>query len=151
MICPRCHHPNTNVYDSRATNKGRTVKRRRECENCQYRFTTLEEVKVLDLKVKKRSGQITDFSQDKLEVGIRKAFNKRNINNKKIAILVQQVTEDALSTGKNPINSTRIGKLVLKNLKDMDEAAYICFGAMFLNFSSFKDFSKVLEDFQKNN
>jgi transcriptional repressor NrdR len=150
MICPRCHHTDTKVYDSRTTNKGKTVKRRRECENCHYRFTTLEEVKVLDLKVRKRNGQITDFDQEKLEFGIRKAFNKRSVNNKKIAALVQQVTEDSLATGKNPINSTRIGKIVLKNLKKVDEAAYICFGAMFLNFSTFKDFQKLLEEFQKS-
>jgi transcriptional repressor NrdR len=150
MKCPKCQFPDTKVYDTRSTQKSRTVKRRRECESCGYRFTTLEEVKVLDLKVEKRNGQITDFNQEKLEQGIRKAYNKRNINNQRVNQLVQQVTEDAMATGKNPIKTTRIGKIVLRNLKKTDEAAYICFGAMFLNFSTFQDFEKVLKDLQKD-
>jgi transcriptional repressor NrdR len=149
MRCPKCFHENTKVYDTRITQEGRTTKRRRECEKCGYRFTTLEEVKVLDLKVEKRNGQVVDFSQEKLEQGIRKAYNKRNINNQKISELVQKVTEDALATGRNPIKTTRIGKIVLRNLKNTDEAAYICFGAMFWNFSTFQDFEKSLKDFQK--
>jgi transcriptional repressor NrdR len=150
MRCPKCYFPNTRVYDTRVVQNDRTVRRRRECEKCSYRFTTLEEVKVLDLKVEKRNGQIVDFSQEKLEQGIRKAFNKRNINNQLIAELVQKVTEDSISTGKNPIKTTRIGRLVLKNLRSVDEAAYICFGAMFWNFQTFSDFNKLFKDFQKD-
>jgi transcriptional repressor NrdR len=67
MRCPKCYFPNTRVYDTRVVQNDRTVRRRRECEKCSYRFTTLEEVKVLDLKVEKRNGQIVDFSQEKLE------------------------------------------------------------------------------------
>lgn len=150
MHCPKCYHPDTKVYDTRLSQGGKATRRRRECEDCGYRFTTLEEVKVLDLKVEKRNGQLVDFSQEKLEKGIRKAFNKRNTDNQKIAQLVQKVIEDTLATGKNPIKSTRIGKIVLKNLKNTDEAAYVCFGAMFLSFDSIEDFQALLKDVQKD-
>lgn len=146
MICPRCQSPKTKVYDSRLTQNGRAVRRRRQCLDCSYRYTTLEEVKVLDLEVEKRNGQVVPFSEAKLEKGIRKAFNKRRVDNEKVAQLVQKVVEDMLATGKNPIKSTRIGKLVLKNLKTADEAAYICYWAMYGNFDTAADFNKLLEE-----
>jgi transcriptional repressor NrdR len=149
MICPKCQQPGTDVYDSRLTNNSRAVRRRRECKSCGYRFTTLEEVKVLDLSVEKRNGQVSPFSEEKLEKGIRKAFNKRTIDNSKVAKLVQKVIEDILATGKNPVKSTKIGRLVLKNLKEVDEAAYICYWAMFGSFKTAEDFNKLLKEVQK--
>jgi len=150
MLCPKCQHPNTNVYDSRLTRAGRAVRRRRQCSSCNYRFTTLEEVKILDLYVEKRNNQTELFSEDKLEKGITKAFNKRRIDKEKIAKLVQKITEDILATGKNPIKSTRIGKVVLKNLKTSDEAAYICYWAMYGNFDSAVSFNKLLKEFEED-
>jgi transcriptional repressor NrdR len=150
MICPKCQNEETKVYDSRLSKNGRTTRRRRECLKCGYRFTTLEEVRVLDLKVEKRNTQIVDFDQEKLEMGIRKAYNKRSIDNDKIATLVQKVTEDILALDKNPIKSTRIGRIVLKNLRNFDEAAYICYWAMFGNFETADEFNRLLKEFQKD-
>jgi transcriptional repressor NrdR len=128
---------------------GRIVRRRRECEKCHYRFTTVEEVKILDLKVEKRNGQLVDFSEENMAKGIRKSFNKRSININKINAVIQKVVEDILETGKNPVKSTKIGKIVLKNLKAVDEVAYICFAAMFLNFENLDDFSRLVKNIQK--
>jgi transcriptional repressor NrdR len=147
MICPSCGNKSTKVYDSRNTKNGRAVRRRRECLKCSYRFTTLEEVKVLDLMVEKRSGQIVNFSESKLEKGIRKAFNKRRIDNQKINKIIQKVIEDIVATGKNPVKSTRIGKIVLKNLQNFDEAAYVCFWAMYGNFETAEEFDNLLKKF----
>jgi transcriptional repressor NrdR len=144
MRCPKCNFPNTKVYDTRVSHHGKVTRRRRECYKCSYRFTTIEEIKVMDLKVEKRNGQVTDFSEEKLEQGIRKAFNKRTIDNQKIATVVQRVVDDVLATGKKTVKATKIGKLVLKHLKEVDEAAYICYGAMFWSFSSVKDFNRLL-------
>lgn len=149
MICPKCRSTSTGVYDSRSTHGGRGIRRRRQCADCSYRFTTIEEVKILDLKVEKRNNQIVDFDQEKLELGIRKSFNKRPIDNEKFNKLSQQVIEDILETDKNPIKSTKIGQLVLKNLRNFDEAAYICYSAMYGNFKSVDDFNKILLDFQR--
>lgn len=150
MHCPRCSFNDTKVYDSRVAQNGHAIRRRRECPDCKYRFTTIEEVRVLDLKVQKRNEQIVDFNFEKLKFGIKKAFNKREIDNQQLNSLVQKVIEDILDTDKNPIKTTRIGKIVLKNLKSIDEAAYICFGAMFWNFDSFGDFQKLIKEFQKD-
>jgi transcriptional repressor NrdR len=144
MRCPKCLNPDTKVCDTRNTQNGRVIRRRRECEKCLYRFTTIEEMKILDLKVEKRNGQIVDFSEESLAKGIRKSFNKRSININKINAVTQKIIDDVLETGKNPIKSTKIGKIVLKNLKSIDEVAYICFASMFLNFENLNDFSRLV-------
>lgn len=150
MICPKCHYSNTKVYDTRSTQNSRATRRRRECESCKYRFTTLEEVKILDLYIEKRNGQVEIFSEDKLKKGIHKAFNKRTVENDKITNLVQRVIEDLMELDKNPIKSTKLGKIVLKNLRAVDEAAYICYWAMFGNFESAEEFNKLLKEVQKD-
>lgn len=149
MNCPKCHHSETKVYDSRPSQNGRMIRRRRRCLKCGYRFTTSEEVKVLDLKVEKRNGQVVDFETQRLERGIRRAFNKRTIDNAKVEKIVQAVVDDTINLGKPVVKSTRIGKLVLKNLRDVDEAAYICYWAMFGNFETADEFNKLLKQFQK--
>ena len=149
MICPNFHYTNTRVYDTRVIQNGKVTKRRRVCENCGYRYTTLEEIKLLDLYVEKKNGQVEILSESKLESGIVKAFNKRHINKEKVAMLVQKVVEDILDTNKNPIKSTKIGRIVLKNLRKTDEAAYICYWAMFGNFESAVEFNKLLKEFNR--
>ena len=147
MNCPKCNIGDTKVYDSRQSKSGRAMRRRRECLACKYRFTTVEEAKILDLNVKKRSGQIVPFSEDKLEYGIRKAFNKRPVESTKIQDLTQQVLEDILAldhNSSNPISSVKIGKLTLKRLKEADKVAFICYSAMFSNFESVEDFIKII-------
>lgn len=146
MRCPKCKFPNTKVYDTRETNNGKITRRRRQCLKCSYRFTTIEEVRLLDLKVEKRNGQIIDFSQEKLEYGIRKAFNKREVDSQKLLTLVQTVVDEIINSGKNPIKATKIGRIVLKHLKKFDEAAYICYGAMFWSFDNIEDFQKILSE-----
>jgi transcriptional repressor NrdR len=150
MICPKCHHEHTKVYDTRLTKGGKATRRRRECLLCQHRFTTLEEVKILDLKVEKRSGQIVDFDSNRLESGIRSAYNKRPVEHSALTTLVQKAVDDILAQGKNPIKATKIGKIVLKHLREVDEAAYICYWAMFGNFETADEFNKLLKQFQKN-
>jgi transcriptional repressor NrdR len=150
MRCPKCYNQETKVYDTRSTKGGKITKRRRECESCAYRFTTIEEIKVGDIKVQKRNGSTQDFDQEKLEQGIRKAFNKRTIDNNKVAQVVQKVTEDVMALNKPVVKSTRIGKMVLKHLRQIDEAAYITFAAMFWNVDSIEVFQDLLKEFKKD-
>jgi transcriptional repressor NrdR len=150
MRCPKCLHLNTKVCDTRTAQNSRVVRRRRECEKCTYRFTTIEEVKILDLKVEKRNGQLVDFSEQSLAKGIRKSFNKRSVNLNRINTVIQKIIDDILETGKNPIKSTKIGKIVLRNLREVDEVAYICFAAMFLNFENLQDFSRLVQEIQRD-
>lgn len=147
MRCPKCHHEDTRVYDSRQINTGKAIRRRRECPQCEYRFTTREEVTVFELKVEKRNGQLVDFDIQRLEKGIKKAFNKRSIDNSKVDKVVQKIVDEIMSSDKTKIKSTRIGRIVLKNLREVDEAAYICFWAMFGNFETADEFNTLLKKF----
>jgi transcriptional repressor NrdR len=146
MQCPKCRHIETRVIDSRSSSN--SIKRRRICAVCSYRFTTIEEVLVTDLFVEKRNGTKESFDQNKLEMGIRKAFNKRAIDEFKIREIMQRIVEDILKPDQNLIKSTKIGKIVLKNLKNVDEAAYICYWAMFGNFETLNDFNNLIKDFE---
>lgn len=149
MYCPKCLHNNTDVSDSRVINEGKNVRRRRVCPECSYRFSTLEAVKILDLKVEKRNGRLVMFDEEKLERGIRKAFNKRNIDPVKIEKIVQEVQEEILKLDKKIIKSVRIGRLVLRVLKKHDEAAYICYWAMFGDFETAEDFNELLKEIKE--
>jgi transcriptional repressor NrdR len=144
MRCPKCFNPQTRVCDSRNTNSNRSVRRRRMCDTCEYRFTTVEEIKIIDLKIEKRSGQVVPFDQSSLERGIKKAFNKRSVSANQINDVIQRTVDDILEINKTPIKSTKIGKLVLKNLKDVDQVAYICYASMFLNFENLDDFTRAV-------
>ena len=148
MICPKCTHDNTKVLDSRDTKKGKAIRRRRRCEDCDYRFSTIEEVRVLDLYVEKRNGRVVPFDESRLEDGVRKSFNKRNINEDKIQKITQQALEEVLKVDKNPISSKKLGKIVLKTLKKNDEAAYICYWAMYGNFETAEDFNNLLKEIE---
>jgi transcriptional repressor NrdR len=150
MFCPKCHYINTKVYDTRIAREGKAMRRRRMCPHCGYRFTNVEVAKVLDLYVQKRNGQVELFSEDKLDRGVRKAFNKRRVDNQKVEFLVQQVIEDIMVLGKSTVTSEQIGEIVLSILKRQDEAAFICFSAMFGNYSTRDDFNKILKQFSEN-
>jgi transcriptional repressor NrdR len=150
MYCPKCLNLHTDVSDSRVINDGKTVRRRRVCPKCGYRFSTLESVKILDLKVEKRNGRMVMFDEEKLERGVRKAFNKRNIDPVKIEKIVQAVQEEILKLDKKIIKSTRIGRIVLRVLKKYDEAAYICFWSMFGDFETAEDFNELLKEIKED-
>ena len=149
MHCPKCKNTETKVLDSRTTRENRAVRRRRQCNKCSYRFSTIEEVKVLDQYVEKRSGRVIPFDESKIEQGVKKSFNKRTINEEKIQRIVQEVVERVLSEDENPIKSKKIGKIVLKTLQKRDEAAYICFWSMYGNFDSAEDFNRLLSKFDE--
>lgn len=145
MNCPKCKHPDTKVVDSRSTSF--SVKRRRVCTQCMFRFNTIETASVDNIYVEKRNGSKVLFNQEKLEAGIRKAFNKRQINEKKFRVIIQSILEDIMEGKKKTIKSTKIGRIVLKNLKLFDEAAYICYWSMFGNFENVNDFNKLIKQF----
>jgi transcriptional repressor NrdR len=142
MLCPKCKHPDSKVLDSRPANT--YTKRRRQCEKCGFRFTTMEEIKIFDLVVEKRSRKKELFSEQKLETGIRKSFNKRNIDDEKITLLMQTAIDKILALDVSPVSSIEIGKITLEVLKSIDEAAFVCYWAMFGNFSTIDDFKNLL-------
>ncbi|MGL4759015.1 MAG: transcriptional regulator NrdR [Patescibacteria group bacterium] len=150
MYCPKCKHPETSVLDSRVINDGKIIKRRRECSKCSYRFTTHEELKMLDLYVIKRNGQEVPYNKEKLKKSIEKAFNKRKVNLDMINSILEKVTDDVIALGKDSVSSEEIGNIVLNNLNVSDEAAYICYMAMFKNFATKGDFVELVKKLEKN-
>ncbi len=130
MQCPYCGYDDSRVVDTRETREG--VRRRRECKQCQQRFTTYERVVVHALQVVKRDGRREDFSREKILAGLRKACTKRPISSEAIENIVNQVEAELLNSGKSEVTSERIGQMVMDRLRELDEVAYIRFASVYL-------------------
>ncbi len=145
MLCPFCSYPNTKVVDSRETLEGRAIRRRRECEDCQARFSTYEEVEIFRLLVVKKDGRKEEYDKSKIEKGLKRAFEKRPQAEEQVEKMMGEI-EYALHEKKvSEIPSQKIGSLILEKLKDVDEVAYIRFASVYKSFSSARSFLKALE------
>ena len=149
MNCPFCNNNETKVVDSRETNDGKITRRRRECLKCNARFSTYEEVEILRLTVVKRNGDKVDYDKSKIEIGIRKALEKRPITQEKIAKLLGDIEYEIQSGDKSEITTREIGKIVLKKLRELDEVAYVRFASVYKSFGSVESFKKELDTFDK--
>jgi len=146
MNCPFCSKVDTKVIDSRVATDGLSIRRRRECENCQFRFSTYEEVEILDLVVEKRDGRAEPYAREKLETGLHKALEKRPITHEEFRQLVSEIEQDMqrkLKDGK--IESKEIGNIVVKKLKKHDQIAYIRFASVYKQFEDIEEFKKELQ------
>lgn len=144
MRCPLCTCQDDKVVDSRAVKDGAGVRRRRECLNCGHRFSTYEGIVQAELKVKKRSGDIKDFDRDSLRMGIEKACWKRpHIDDEAIDHLVNKVISDIESKFEKVVPSREIGFIVMKELKKLDEVAYVRFASV---YKEFKDIDEFIEE-----
>ncbi len=144
MKCPACHHSDSKVTDSRLVNDSFAIRRRRECEQCGFRFSTYEEVEILNLSVVKRDGRREPYSRDKLEAGLRKAFEKRPITREGFHRLLTSVERDIQLKGKTEITTSAIGELVMKWLKKTDHVAYIRFASVYRSFKDVESFKAEL-------
>ncbi len=147
MRCPVCNHKSTRVVDSRLTSDGMSVRRRRECEKsrCAFRFSTIEEVELLDCTVVKRDGRREAFSRDKLERGLRKSLEKRPYTQAQFQSLVQSIERNVQREGGAEITSGDIGKLVMKHLLAFDKVAYIRFASVYYSFEGLEMFEKEVK------
>ena len=137
MHCPYCRHTDSRVVDSRATEDGTSIRRRRSCPQCNRRFTTVETVTV---SVTKRGGVSEPFSRDKVLVGVRKACQGRPVTEDDLALLAQQVEESVRATGAAEIASHDVGLAVLEPLRRLDEVAYLRFASVYRAFEDLADF-----------
>lgn len=151
MRCPVCNHKSTRVVDSRLSSDGMAVRRRRECEKsrCAFRFSTLEEVELLDCTVVKRDGRREAFSREKLERGLRKSLEKRPYTQAQFQALVQGIERDVQRERGTEITSGDIGKFVMTHLKDFDKVAYIRFASVYYSFEGLEMFEKELKKLSK--
>lgn len=144
MHCPSCQADDTKVVDSRLAAEGSSVRRRRQCLTCNYRFTTFERVEEVALTVVKSDGSVQPFDRDKITFGVRAASKGRNVTEVQIDQLASEV-EDELRLTSGDITSSRIGLAVLDRLRLLDEVAYLRFASVYKNFDGASDFQSELE------
>ena len=143
MFCPRCKHEDTNVIDSRLSEEGRAVRRRRECPTCEHRFTTFERQELSSLIVVKRDGTSEPYSRTKLERGIWLSCTKRPIKQDQIDKLLNKL-EEKWAANKKEVSSSTIGTDVMKELKKLDQVAYIRFASVHREFKDVEEFKEEL-------
>ena len=146
MKCPACHYQDTKVVDSRAASDGLSIRRRRECLKCGFRFSTYEEMEILDLNIVKRDGRKEVYNRDKLVSGLKKSLEKRAITDDKFKKLVNSIERDLQVPRKPEITSDQIGQITMKQLKKIDQVAFIRFASV---YRSFKDLDEFKEELNK--
>lgn len=148
MYCPICSSKSTRVVDSRLAPDGMSVRRRRECERdrCGYRFSTVEEVELLDISIVKRDGRREAYLRDKLTQGLKKALEKRPYTDAQFHSLVQKIERDIQKRRSGELTALELGETLMKHLKRFDKVAYIRFASVYY---SFEDLSKFEEELGK--
>jgi transcriptional repressor NrdR len=141
VYCPYCRHPDSRVIDSRTSDDGAAIRRRRACPACGRRFTTQETV---ILTVAKRSGVTEPFNRDKIIRGVRRACQGRPVTEDQLALLAQQVEEAIRSRGSGEIASQEVGLAILGPLRELDEVAYLRFASVYRGFESLADFEEEI-------
>lgn len=149
MHCPVCGHEDTKVVDSRLTGEGASIRRRRECEACGHRFSTNEEVELLDLTVVKRDGLRQSYSREKMEHGLKKALEKRPVTDASFRTLVHGIERDIQRLKTDEITSSDIGEIVMNRLKAFDTVAYIRFASVYRQFEDVGSFTRELNQLQR--
>ena len=145
MQCPSCQNTDSRVLESRSADSGRSVRRRRECLNCDFRFTTYERVETTPINVLKRSGAKELFNRSKIINGLNRACEKTLIHGSKIEFIVDEIELELHQGVCKEIKSVEIGEMVLTHLKDINEVAYIRFASVYRQFNGINDFLKTLE------
>ena len=148
MHCPVCRSKETKVVDSRVPSDGMSVRRRRECTKCRYRFSTIEELEILDLVVVKNDGQRESYSREKLKRGILHSLTKRPYTQEKFDRLINAIERDIQKKRKREITTAQVGELVMKHLKKFDKVAYIRFASIYRAFEDVKTFKSEIRSLE---
>ena len=146
MRCPFCGHPESQVKDSRPSEDGSAIRRRRLCPECGGRFTTFERVQLRELTIVKRSGRRSPFDRDKLARSIAIALRKRPVDAERVERLVSGIVRQLESMGETELASTVVGEMVMKALKALDEVAYVRYASVYRDFRQTDDFAQFLSD-----
>ena len=146
MRCPSCGSLDTQVKDSRPTEDSAVIRRRRVCLACNFRFTTFERVQLRELTVITRNGRRVPFDRDKLMRSVQIALRKRPVDPDRIEQMVSKIVRELESQGENEVTSETIGELVMENLRQLDDVAYVRFASVYRNFREAKDFRAALDE-----
>ena len=149
MRCPFCQNEDTQVKDSRPTEDGAAIRRRRQCDKCESRFTTFERVQLRDLVVLKRSGRRAPFDRDKLARSLSIALRKRPVEPDVIEQMISGIVRKLESTGESEIPSETIGEMVMEALRSKDSVAYVRYASVYKDFAAASDFADFIEESEK--
>jgi len=150
MRCPFCGYLEDKVVDSRPSEDGQSIRRRRECLSCNRRFTTYEVIEEKPLMVVKRDGRREPFSRDKIHTGITKAFEKRPISTEEIDNFVDRISGELRSHYEKEVPSAKIGELVMQNIARIDPVAYVRFASVYRQFADVTEFEKEVAHLKKD-
>lgn len=148
MRCPFCQSDETQVIDSRDSDEGDSIRRRRKCVTCNKRFTTYETVELRMPQLVKQDGSRAEFDLEKLRTGFMRALHKRPVPTQLVDEAVATITQDVLALGVREIDSRRIGEMVMRELHKLDEVAYIRFASVYRSFQGVDDFRDVIKEVQ---
>ncbi|MFZ5790453.1 MAG: transcriptional regulator NrdR [Pseudomonadota bacterium] len=144
MRCPFCGNEDTQVKDSRPTEDGSAIRRRRQCPNCGARFTTFERVQLRELTVVKSNGQREPFDRDKLMRSMQIALRKRPVDSERLERVVNGIVRRLESSGESEIPSKVVGEMVMEALKSLDQVAFVRYASVYRNFREAKDFEEFV-------
>ncbi len=150
MQCPSCQNTDSRVLESRAADSGRSVRRRRECLSCEFRFTTYERVETIPITVIKLNGSKEIFNRSKLLNGLSRACEKTSVKANKIENVVDEIELALQQKNSREVKSVEIGELVLEQLREMSEVAYVRFASVYRKFHGINDFVATLETFKSD-
>ncbi len=144
MHCPVCNSQDTRVVDTRLSPDGTSIRRRRQCDACGYRFSTLEEIELLNIVIIKRDGSHEVYSREKMERGLKKALEKRPHTDANFRALVNAIERDVQRLNETELGSSDIGAIVMERLKAFDKIAYIRFASVYRQFEDVKTFQEEI-------
>ena len=145
MHCPFCSHSETKVIDSRLVANGDQVRRRRECQECGERFTTFESAELLLPRVIKSNGSRQPFDEAKLRSGILRAIEKRPVSLERVELTINRIKHRLRATGEPEVNTLSVGELVMDELRDLDDVAYVRFASVYRSFQDINEFREEIE------
>jgi len=147
MLCPFCQHTDSRVLESRSAEAGSSIRRRRECLNCQRRFTTYERIEFVPITVMKRDGAIESFDRSKLLRGMIRACEKTGVMQTNLESIIDEIEAQLQVCDRNQVSSVEIGEMVLQYLQDVSEVAYVRFASVYRQFRGVRDFAEALNHF----
>ena len=150
MKCPFCKHPDTQVADTRESDEGDSIRRRRRCLSCDKRFTTYERVELRMPQVVKQNGIRSEFDEEKLRTSFKRALHKRPVPTELVDVAIDNVTQKVFALGDREVGSRQIGEMVMKELLKLDKVAYIRFASVYKSFQDVGDFADEVEAVRKS-
>ncbi|UOR11963.1 transcriptional regulator NrdR [Halobacillus amylolyticus] len=150
MKCPNCHYKSTKVLDSRPIEEGDSIRRRRECEQCDFRFTTFERIEEVPLIVVKKEGTREEFSREKLMRGLIRACEKRPVAVEELEAVTLDIEKELRNRGVSEVQSKDIGEMIMGRLSNIDEVAYVRFASVYRQFKDINVFIDELKELMKH-